>query len=237
MIPNMIVQTNSIDNLKEKLTNYQALYNTLIKLNKEVINEVTPNITRVITKKIREEQTEQERLEFLFDFLTTYLSYSEEYYQNCLQTPPIDGFNFDFKNNIPVDTSIEGLLVIGQGLCDDISNLMIYLGNLLQLKIKKIICEYNGELHSINMITFTDGTNSLIDATRKIRGNKTKEECFLVSKELLNKDNNYSFQEPLTNTVTVPKQNLNFSEKINKLITEINELKPQIEDLNNKKRR
>ena len=236
-IPDILVHHNSLEHLNQKLTNYQTLYNTILQLNESIIDQIGPQIMEFIVKTIDQEETEYKKVNLLFDFLTTYLTYSEEYYQHCLQVPPVDGFTFDFKNNIPVDCSINGLLVIGQGVCDDFSNLLMMLGKKLKLNISKVICEYQGELHALNMITFQDGTNSLIDTTRKIRQDKSKEECFLVSQEKLNKDKNYTFPQTIPQTITFSQLNLSNEEKVRQLIELINEIKPPVQDLNKEKTR
>lgn len=119
-----------------------------------------------------------------------------------------------------------------QGLCDDISNVLQYLGRILNLNISTIACNYNGTLHCINKVTLSDGSNYLIDATRLIKKEKTKEECFLVSAEYLNKDNNYKFKEELLITKTYEKEIPNYLPEALELINNINKIIPQIDDLN-----
>lgn len=227
-----LLENTSIDRIKNNLLNYQAIYQQIQAQNRPVIDLYAPKIEAIILKSLQTKTTALERVNFLFDFVTNYVQYSTETFQYCLQVPPIDDFYFDFQNQVPVDATINGMLVMGQGLCDDISNLMVYLAKRLDLNMKKITCNYNNALHSLNLITLPDGFNYLIDATRLIRQDKTKEECFLVSKEELNKHHNYQFKEDLPITMTYQGTLPQNTKDLAILLTEIESCKPQITDLN-----
>lgn len=227
------LDSNDLKELKDRLTEYEIIYNTNIELNRETIKQVSSDITRLIIYTINSEPTEISRVSYLFDFLTNYMNYSEDYNKYCLEVPPIDGFNFEFKNNIPVEPTLNGALVMRQGLCEEISNILQHLGRLLNLRITKINCNYKNSLHSLNMITLSDGNTYLMDATRLIRKDKTKEECFLVSASDLNKDNYYEFKDTLPLTTTYKDSIPNYSSQATELINKVNQISPQIEDLNN----
>lgn len=227
-----ILKNCNLETLKQQLTEYQTIYNSNIQLNKETIEQTSSNITRLITHTISQVPNEIDRISYLFDFITNYLKYSEDYNNYCLTVPPIDSFLFDFKNTIPIEPSINGVLVMGQGICDDISNVLQFLGQLLNLQITKITCNYKESLHSLNAITLSNGNTYLIDATRLIRKDKKKEECFLVSASDLNKDNYYEFKENLSLTTTYKNPIPDYSKQAFELLTSIAEIKPQIEDLN-----
>lgn len=228
----MKIDKSTMEFLKDRLMNYQQLYNQILEQNQETIELVAPKIEKLIILTGNTMQSEIERVSFLFDFITSYITYSEDYFHYCLEVPPIDGFTFDFKNNLPVDSSIDGMLVIGQGLCDDISNLMIYLGKKLKLNIGKTFATYKGNHHSFNTITLQDGNTYLIDATRKIRKDMQTSECFLVSQEELNKNHDYIFEDKLL-TSTYPKMVPRNPDCILELIERIKEITPSIIDLNN----
>lgn len=214
-----------------KLENYQQIYRTLLNLNQPVIELYASKIENKIIETIIKYPTEIERIAFLFQFITEYVIYSENYFKFCLQVPLIDGFDFDFKETIPVDSSISGMLVMGQGICDDIVNLMIYLGKKLGLTINKIFVDYNKVAHTLNTITL-DNQIYLIDATRKIRKDKTTEECFLVSEKTLNKNNNYIFSNLNISKIDYSNQIPNYKQEVSKLIEEIKKLLPKQIDLN-----
>lgn len=232
------LQHTTLEGLKQELINEKSIYNNILEQNKEIINLTAPEIETILLKEFLSKETELEQLSYLFDFLAKYLTYPEEYYEYCLKVPPVDGFEFDFKNNIPADSSINGMLVMGQGFSDEISNLMIYLGNRLNLNITKQFCEYKGSLHSINIVTLQDGKKSLIDVTRLIRKDKTKEECFLVSAEDLNKNKDYQFKDTMPPTTTETRPIPNYQEKAMLLVQFINNINPfprKLEETTNRK--
>ena len=232
------LETNKLSNynletLEKRLKDYNIVYETNIKLNKDTINDLATKVEHLIITRIQEED-EITRISFLFDFITNYINYSEENFKYCLNVPFTDNFSFDFSNNVPVDNRVQGLLVQRQGVCDDISNLIIYLGNCLNLNIKKIFCTYNNNLHCLNCITLNDGKNYLIDATRVIRKDKTKEECFLVSEETINKDKKYEFIEDMIKTTNYDEYIPNKTKEALLLINTINRV---VLNPNNKKNR
>lgn len=234
-----ILENIKLEDLNERLTEYEMIYSTNVELNRDLVSRSGLEITREIVYTINKKQTEIDKITYLFDFITKYLTYSEDYNNYFLKPPPVERFKFEFKDNIPIEInnisiekSINNTLVMQQGLCDDISNVLQYIGRILNLNISTMTCNYNGTLHCVNQITLSDGNNYLIDATRLIKKEKTKEECFLVSAEYLNKDNNYKFKEDISITKTYEKEIPNYLSESLELINNINNLLPQIDDLN-----
>ena len=237
-----LLKTNNIDSksleitdiytIKNKLDTYKSVYDNFININNAVINDISKDIERIILSSISKKDDELSRISYLFDFITSYITYSEDYYNYCIKTSPTSGYEFDFKNNLPINVykSIEELLVIGQGVCEEISNLMVYLGKKLNLNIETVGCTYKGEKHSINKITLKNGNTYLIDATRLIRKDKTKEACFLVSTTDLNKESNYVFNQDLI-TTTYKEAIPSFKMHTDILINNLGLLRPQIENL------
>ncbi len=227
--------------IEQSLITYQTIYNTNLETNKDIIEEVGVEIENLISNTIALYQDWMTKISILFDFLTKYLTYSEDYVNYCLRTPPMNDrslpitLGFDFKNQIPVDSSISGLLVIGQGICNDIANLLADLGRKSGLNIEVIFADYQGHSHSLNKITLENGQSYLIDATRLIRGDMTKEQCFLVSEENLNKNSNYEFRTSLKTshyTDQVPET----EQYAEMLIEQIEQTKSSISDLNIKRK-
>ncbi len=231
-IESVKIEKNMEDDVRRRLEIYQRLYNIILEQNKSIIGSSAPSIENLVIKTISQKTSEIEKISFLFDFVESYITYSEDYYHYCLKVPPIDNFGFDFKYNLPVDSSISGMFVIGQGICDDISNFMIYLGKRLDLDIDKVFADYQGDNHCFNSIMLSDGNTYLIDVTRAIRGDKNKKECFLVSQKDLNKNGKYIFQNQIQ-TTTYSRQIPDFSEEASELIDKINRLKPYVFQLSN----
>ena len=223
-----------LQTLKLTLMNYYKIYINNIKLNEPTIKKTAIVIERLIIETLKDKD-ELTKINFLFDFITHYLDYSTDCYKYCLSVPVVDNLLFDFQKNIPVDNSVPGLLVMHQGICGDISNLMVYLGKKLDLNINEVTCNYNNRLHSLNYITLGDNKNYLIDATTLIKGNKTKEECFLVSKKILNKEHNYKFTDDIIADDELQNKNINCIDESLALIEKINNLIPNTKDINYKK--
>ncbi|MDD3241272.1 MAG: hypothetical protein PHQ64_00630 [Bacilli bacterium] len=211
------------DYIKEKKYRFE----TMIDDNKSIIETYAPVIEKMILENIDPDLKPINKLEFIFDFITRYITYSNNLVTYSIDIPPVNGLEFDFKNNIPVDSSINGMLVIGQGVCDDISNLLVYLAKKIGIDLEKEFCDHNKYRHSINRIKNEDGTYSYIDATAAIKKQKNKEESFLVSKAILNSDKSYKFNSD-TNSKTIVFNSIDKKETINNLINSINEIKPKI---------
>ena len=217
------------DYIKEKKYRFE----NMVENNKSIIETYAPVIEKMIIENIDPNVNNINKLEFIFDFVTKYITYSNNLVTYSIDIPPINGLEFDFKNNIPVDSSINGILVIGQGVCDDIANLIIYLAKKVDINIEKEFCDHGKYRHSINRIKNDDGTYSYIDATAVIKKQKSKEETFLVSKSILNSDKSYKFNSD-TNSKTITFNSIDQKENISNLITTINNMKPSIYVENNK---
>ena len=102
---------------------------------------------------------------------------------------------------------------------------------MLGLQIGKVFTNYNGNSHSLNSIIL-DNQTYLIDATRKIRKDKTTKECFLVSTTTLNKDGNYIFENYKNETSDYQHNLSNYEKEVENLIKEIQKYRPQQIDLN-----
>lgn len=222
------------DELKKFLEEEKEKYWKNIEDNKDVIDLYSGVIKNIFYREVDESFTYLEKANYLFDFCAGILKYSEDWYNKCLLTPPKDGFEFDFIDNVPADNDVNGLLVLGQGVCDDFCNLMQYLGRILGLNIGKAFVNYNGVRHSINTIEI-DGQTSLIDITRKVRGDMNKEQCFLVSQKELENYGLYEFDSKLNMETVGIDDKLNSNDKYDitnvlSLINSIN-VKPKYVDI------
>lgn len=217
------IQAND-EELKKYLTIKRQKQEQNLRVNKPIIELLSQIPLIILAKYFPQEAKEEEKVRYLVDFVTKYVTYSEDYYHYCYQTPPTDGYDFDFKQATPVDTSVEGMLVQGQGLCDDICNLIQHLGTVFHLPLKKIFVTYHKELHAINTYEI-EGRVSFIDATRIIRGDKTEEECFLVAEEILNQKEEYQFEEKYS-SITIPTSSSNLPYNMDMIVQEIKSYLP-----------
>ncbi len=208
------------ENLKERYDNYNDVKN----VNRKVIDEIAETIIYEFLRFAPKTNNECEKVEYLYDFLSDYLAFSEELVKYCTKIPPIKGLEFDFNDSTPVDHTPNGTLVIGQGSSDEICNLFIMLGKKLHLNIDKEYCNYEGHRHALNKVNFRNGDESFVDLTIKIRNKGTKENSFLVSQIILNKYNNFEFDDNYAckNILT------NNTNRSAELIEEISKDKPEI---------
>lgn len=222
-IPEQEIKTSTLEELENTLKNYQQYYYATIKLNQETVNEYAKRITTTLYKEASSYQTEIEKLSFLFDFMKEYFTYSIDYFTYSNQIPFTTEYTFDFKEKIPVDSTYQSTLVFGQGMCGELSNILKIIGTGLGLNIETITATHNQNYHALNKVTLSDKNTYLIDVTSYIKDNKNKSSCFLVSKEDINKDNEYIF-DTLTQKTSTYKENIpSFKEKAQSLSNQIKE--------------
>ena len=230
-----ISKNRNIKTLKESLDNYQQIYHTILKLNQPTTNEIALQMKEILLSTLSIPKNESEKASLLFDFTTNYFKYSYDCYKYCNQIPFVSEYDFDFKDNIPIDSNYNSILLMGQGLCTDIANFIAITGRNLGLNIEVISANHNDNFHALNKITFSNGEVSLIDATAYIKSGVPKSSCFLVSEAKLNQQNNYSFTEELPSTTTLQEPILDTTEKAKILSKEIKKNYPGSNDINRKR--
>ena len=229
------LKNRNIQTLKASLDNYQQIYHTILKLNQPTTNEIALQMKEILLSTLSIPKNESEKASLLFDFTTNYFKYSYDCYKYCNQIPFVSEYDFDFKDNIPIDSNYNSILLMGQGLCTDIANFIAITGRNLGLNIEVISANHNDNFHALNKITFSNGEVSLIDATAFIKDKVPKSFCFLVSEAKLNQQNNYSFTEELPSTITLQEPILDTTEKAKILSKEIKKNYPGSNDINRKR--
>lgn len=229
------LKNRNIQTLKASLDNYQQIYHTILKLNQPTTNEIALQMKDILLSTLSIPKNESEKASLLFDFTTNYFKYSYDCYKYCNQIPFVSEYDFDFKDNIPIDSNYNSILLMGQGLCTDIANFIAITGRNLGLNIEVISANHNDNFHALNKITFSNGEVSLIDATALIKDKAPKSSCFLVSEAKLNQQNNYSFTEELPSTITLQEPILDTTEKAKILSKEIKKNYPGSNDINRKR--
>jgi hypothetical protein len=218
LIPKEVIESykfRSLEELHQKLQQRKKHVEQVEKTNKNIINHYKYIIENLFINYIPNDIDELFKITYLAQYLLSNITYSEDMFKYCISSLPGDGFDFDFKNGIPADKTIVGMLVIGQGGSDEISNLACYLGAKLDLNIEKVFTNYQGYLHALNIITLKDGRKSYIDFTNIIRNNKLIYDYFLLSGKDLNKNYDYKIEygyngffrtsrgEPISGTQTI----------------------------------
>lgn len=225
--------------LKKRKINPEILNNKTIKqleesLNKNTIDDLAFQMQEILLDTLSNIENELERVSLLFDFMGEYFNYSYACYQYCNQIPFASEYAFDFKDNIPVDSTYNSTLVMGQGLCGDFSNFLQVTGRLVDLNIETLSAAHNDNYHALNKITLSNGKSSFIDVTPHIKDKVPKSSCFLVSEAKLN-EQNYRFNEEFPQTVTIMTNHLDTKQKAINLAKELKKYYPTINDLNKRK--
>ena len=188
----------TFDEIEIYLLEKQQKYKEIISSNKDLIDCVAHSIIHILNEDIKKLTTNEEKLSYIFDFVTSTISYDKEYAKYLHEIPLTNGITFNFKGTIPNDGEVFTTLVLGEGLSDEICNLIVYLARVWNIPVDKMYVDYKGKRHAINYYTIKDEI-SLIDATRKIINKEEKKhKCFLVSANKLNRENNYVFNNEET---------------------------------------
>lgn len=223
-----IEDNQSLEELRFFLQQQKEKIETIKAQNQPIIDLLAAQTIDILINEMPNNSTQLQKCEYIFDYITNTMEYSNDWYRYCKDVPPTSGYEFSFYHGIPLSNTYEGLLVTRQGICDDIANLITYLGKRIGVNIEKITCDHNENLHAINYIEI-NGIRSYFDATSVILKNKTKEESFLVSEEFLNKDGDYKFKENIPST-TIEKELITYD--INEVINKTNKLIPQTNYIN-----
>lgn len=188
----------TFDEIEIYLLEKQQKYKEIISSNKDLIDCVAHSIIHILNEDIKKLTTNEEKLSYIFDFVTSTISYDKEYAKYLHEIPLTNGITFNFKGTIPNDGEVFTTLVLGEGLSDEICNLIVYLARVWNIPVGKMYVDYKGKRHAINYLSVKEEI-SLIDATRKIINKEEKKhKCFLVSANKLNRENNYVFNDEET---------------------------------------
>jgi hypothetical protein len=221
-----IYASTDLETLRQNLLRRQEHVARIEKSNESIVNLYGCVTENIILGNLLNDTDEYCKLMYLTNYLISHITYSKDWFKYCASNLPGDGFDFDFKNGVPVEKTINGTLAIGQGGCDEISNLACYLGAKLGLNIYKVFTSYRGHLHTMNIVIFKDGTKSYIDYTNVIRNTKMIDNYFLVSATDINIFNEYSADNAngrtfgthdnidLSNTKTISRDNIDYSYKV-----------------------
>lgn len=208
--------TSFLDEQKEKVEKIQNQ-------NQELINQIAQATVQTLVNAMPTDLSDIEKYQYIFDFVTGIMKFDADWYEYCANVPPIDGYDFMFDNGVPMSKTYGGLLVTRIGNSDDITNLMVYLGKEIGVKIEKAYCKHNSKRRAINYIT--DDKYKLVsymDPIAVIRHEKDKKDVFLVSDSKLDypvKDNGISIDED----VPAPRYNMEeIINKVNQLLPEVN---------------
>lgn len=174
------------DDTIDYLNNEKNKYNDLLNANQPIIDMIADEIVDILIQEAANLTDDKEKCRFLVEYIVATFKYDDLNKKYHRDIPFGEDYNFEFYNGIPISKSYKGLLVTKTGLSDSIANLLVYLGNELDLKINTVSCTCNDNSYMINSINI-DGDISYIDISNILNGNCEITDAFLVDLANLNK--------------------------------------------------
>ena len=211
------------------LSKKQKKYNDNLHENRFVTIEATEYALHLFKSGLSKNAKSIEKANYLFDIVTSIITPANNYIKYCLHLPQTGTFEFDFKDNLPIDheTNIETLLIQRQGTADDVANLILFLGRQLNLPITKEFIIKNEKRYPINKLRLGK-TFTYIDAFSKITGEKSKSECFLRSAEGLS-NSKIKYQEiEKDKTQNITETNSIYHYDLNIILNKLNLILPEV---------
>lgn len=185
-LSNSSFDSEILDETVECLEKEKTRYNEILNNNQIVIDIAADEIVNILVKEASNLNDEKEKCRFLVEYIANTFEYDRNDKKYNRSIPFGEDYNFEFYHGIPISKSYKGLLVTKTGLSDSISNLLVYLGNQLGLKIGTISCTCNDESYMINSVNI-DGNISYIDATSILADRCEVSDACLVDCSNLNK--------------------------------------------------
>ena len=176
------INTNEYNNLLVETDYDMEILSTIRRENFDEIDLTRKIMEGLFTSSIRKNANEFEKARYVFDFVTRIFDY------HMPELPCDANYSTLFYRNIPKADRFDQLIVTSVGYSGDLANLITSLSKLLGLRMETLNCTFNNELYAINELHIGDKI-TYIDAASYLEGRKTVEECFLVSRDILSKDN------------------------------------------------
>lgn len=185
----------SISEVESFLEKKQKEASKIVMKNKPYVTQLAKNIQEIFFSYVPSNIPIQDKILFISHFLEKHFTYPEQdhLYKDTISMS--NQYYMDVKYGVPVDSSLEGLFAIRQGVCDEICNFVDFLCKNLSISSEKTFTTYNGYMHAISTFYVGDNFYSLCDFTRIIRKNKSMKECVLVDPNTLNQKNEYGENE------------------------------------------
>jgi len=164
------------------------IYSELKKIeeeNLEKIKSISPKFEEIFIKHIPEDASIEDKVNFLAQYISRTISYSEDWFNYSFRVQAGTNGSLTLKDGVPILPTKDEIIVVGQGICGDISALAERLGKKIGLDIGSELVAYKTFGHGLNIVKLSDGKYSNVDITRLIRGDKTPSQCVLVSNDVL----------------------------------------------------
>lgn len=176
---------SDITEVERKLGTIHSELRRIEEENLEKIKSVSPMFEKIFIKNIPVGASIEDKVNFLTQFISKTISYSEDWFNYSFRVQAGANGSLSLKDGIPIQPTKEEIIVVGQGICGDISELAKRLGTKIGLDIDTEMVDYKTFGHGLNIVKLSNGKYSNVDITRLIRGDKIPTQCVLVSNELL----------------------------------------------------
>lgn len=169
-------------------TKLGLIYSELKRIQEEnlpKIKSISSQFENIFIKYLPENATIEDKVNFLTQYISRTVEYAEDWFNYSFRVKAGTIGSFSIKNGIPILPTRDEIIVLGQGICGDISNYAESLGKKIGLDIGTEMVSYKTFGHGLNVVKLSNGKYSNVDITRLIRGDKTPSQCVLVSNDVL----------------------------------------------------
>ena len=153
--------------------------------NLEKIKSISPEFERIFIKYLPADASIEDKINFLAQYISRTVTYSEDWFNYSFRVKAGINGSLTLKDSVPILPTEDEIIVLGQGICGDISALAERLGTKIGLDIGTEMVEYKTFGHGLNIVKLSNGKYSNVDITRLIRGDKTPSQCILVANDVL----------------------------------------------------
>lgn len=215
------------------------IYSELKKIeeeNLEKIKSISPMFEEIFIKYIPTDASIEDKVNFLVQYISRTISYSEDWFNYSFRVQAGTNGSLTLKDGVPILPTKDEMIVVGQGICGDISALAERLGTKIGINIGTELVGYKTFGHGLNIVKLSNGRYSNVDITRLIRGDKTSSQCVLVSNDVLlsqEYEGLHDGSKPDEDTETVSREHVEkFYEKhksiIDKMVEDTLELRSRV---------
>lgn len=145
--------------------------------NLEKIKSISPIFEDIFIKNIPEDASIEDKVDFSVQYISRTISYSENWFNYSFTVQAGINRSLSLKDGVLTLLTKDEIIVIGQGICGDISALAKSLGTKIGLDIGTEMVSYKTFGHVLNTVKLSNGKYGNIYITRLIRGDKTLIQC------------------------------------------------------------
>lgn len=145
------------------------------------IQSVAPEFEKIFLDNLPKDASDEDKINYLVNYIARTIDYSEAWFKYSERAQAGLNGQYCIKDGIPTLRDKDEVIVVGQGVCLDISEYAKNLGAKVGLNIDVEHVSYNTFSHQLNLVRLSNGSYSNFDITRLIRDDKTPSQCILLS--------------------------------------------------------